>query len=333
MNVKNLGLMPALAAGLLVIFGAPSYADGDGAGPSSSGSAHHFARPVPTPMACNYAGSISINGTPAAAGDEIAVFDPDAVLCGVFRVKDPVKVPGSYGIVQIYGDDPGTPGVDEGAEPGDELSFKVWDASSATVYEGESLSLQAGSPLGAFFVPSQLPPVWRDRAGCVLNIGVTSADALIAFELHLEPGWNLISTPLLLDDSSVAGVFRRPGGQGVYHQGAVWRRIAGALTPTATLEPGYGYWVFVLEPVSVTLHGRLPDDADLPLTAGWSLVGIKQTTPMGRTLASWAEVAAWGWDAVNQCYFVVRLRDDSRDARHAFVPGQGYWLHLGEQPR
>ncbi len=70
-------------------------------------------------------GSLTIGGEPAQVGDEVAAFDPDGVLCGIFRVK----TEGIYGFLHIYENDTLTPTIDEGAEFGDTITFKVYDWS------------------------------------------------------------------------------------------------------------------------------------------------------------------------------------------------------------
>ena len=54
-------------------------------------------------------------------GDLVEFFDPDGVLCGKWTVRDK----GAYGLMAVYGDDPTTAEVDEGAEKGDELTVRV----------------------------------------------------------------------------------------------------------------------------------------------------------------------------------------------------------------
>ena len=54
------------------------------------------------------------------AGDVVTAYDPDGVLCGMHTVK----APGNYGFMHVYGDD-ATTFADEGAQPGDTISFEV----------------------------------------------------------------------------------------------------------------------------------------------------------------------------------------------------------------
>ncbi|MEI6154383.1 MAG: hypothetical protein WCQ90_09890, partial [Deltaproteobacteria bacterium] len=129
--------------------------------------AAHFASDVsPNLSATAFIGSFNINGLPAKPGDEIAFFDPQGVLCG----RGTVLVEGRYGPVYVYGDDPTTSGVDEGASSGDVLTVKIWDNTSGIELEGAQIVLTAGPPLGYSFEPSPIPPVWQNQANYVLNV-------------------------------------------------------------------------------------------------------------------------------------------------------------------
>jgi len=127
--------------------------------------AAHFAAPMATPYAANYLGQLLIDGYPADIGDEVAVFDAGGILCGHTRIT----TPGQYGIVQIYGDDPATAAVIEGATEDGVLTFKVWSKKTGKEYPGDKLRLVPGTAAGSF-LPSLAPPIWRVDAGYVLNI-------------------------------------------------------------------------------------------------------------------------------------------------------------------
>lgn len=68
-----------------------------------------------------WSGASTLNTNPIPSNAVIRVFDPDGVLCG----ESMVETPGSYGLVPVYGDDPFTQDIDEGAEPGDILSITI----------------------------------------------------------------------------------------------------------------------------------------------------------------------------------------------------------------
>jgi len=79
----------------------------------------------PTSKWADFYGSLTIDNEPVQIGDEIAAFDPQGNLCGVFVVKNE----GSYGFLHVYADDDTTLSIDEGAVSGDKITFKVFDSS------------------------------------------------------------------------------------------------------------------------------------------------------------------------------------------------------------
>ena len=125
----------------------------------------HFGFPHSSSLECNFIGTISILGQPASVGDEIGVFDNNNVLCAHFWITHP----GKYGIIHVYGDDPLTEDVDEGATEGETLTFKIWDKDKSIECEADHIQLTPGSPLGYFF-PSDTPPVWTENGAFSLNI-------------------------------------------------------------------------------------------------------------------------------------------------------------------
>jgi len=68
-----------------------------------------------------YSSNTLLNGEPVPIGAVITAYDADGLLCGC----DTVSRNGYYGLLQVYRDDPLTPDHDEGADPGEEVSFKI----------------------------------------------------------------------------------------------------------------------------------------------------------------------------------------------------------------
>ncbi|UCG51054.1 MAG: T9SS type A sorting domain-containing protein [Candidatus Latescibacterota bacterium] len=62
-------------------------------------------------------------------GAVVRAYDPDGVQCGEFTVT----TAGSYGLMAVYRDDFTTPGVDEGADPGDVISFTIDDVPATPI--------------------------------------------------------------------------------------------------------------------------------------------------------------------------------------------------------
>ncbi len=80
------------------------------------------ASPEISSLTCSFVGySSTLQGVALQPGDVITASDPDGIICGVTSVT----APGAYGPLVVYGDDPATSEVDEGAIEGDTLIFRV----------------------------------------------------------------------------------------------------------------------------------------------------------------------------------------------------------------
>jgi len=90
----------------------------------------HYSQVTPTNQWVNfYSDSTFVNGLWVEVGSVITAFDPDDVLCGI----DTVTTEGLYGFMSVYGDDSSTPGLDEGAMPGDTIKFKIDDVDAVPI--------------------------------------------------------------------------------------------------------------------------------------------------------------------------------------------------------
>ena len=90
--------------------------------------------------------------------------------------------------------------------------------------------------------------------------------------LDLEPGWNLISTPLQLDNPSVQDIFTTEI-LAIYEY-----NTSSYITPT-TLEPKKGYWIAVDSQKQFTLQGTQPT-SDVNLKQGWNLIAFASDKPI-----------------------------------------------------
>ena len=122
--------------------------------------AERMAGVTPTHTWVNFYGRAYLeDGTPLPAGATVQALDADGVACGAAVVTEA----GRYGLLACYGDDPTTP-EDEGASPGDVLTFTI-NGQPATV-SGEAVWTTHGDlqwvPLGsAPLWQVWLPVVWK----------------------------------------------------------------------------------------------------------------------------------------------------------------------------
>jgi len=154
-------IMASVGMALVSLFSA---AEKDGI--AFSASSRHFSNPKPTPLFIDFIGSCLINTKESQPGDEVAVFTSTGILCGAVAVT----TAGQYGVLHVYGDDPSTEEI-EGALPGEELMFVVWDSHLKTEY---TLSPDEMAPVSlGSFSSSPIPVVWKaDKSRYGLNLTI-----------------------------------------------------------------------------------------------------------------------------------------------------------------
>jgi hypothetical protein len=240
----------------------------------------HFPLPIPQPASVDFQGGLNICGAGANPGDEVAAFTPRGTLCGQFTVTEA----GLYGSLHVYGDDSSTAG-DEGARPGDILTFKVWDAKAQQERTGHALASTG-----------QSPPAWTQD----LDYWLVDLTCYCGETISLHRGWNLFSfatdtcyywtanppqVDLLpgvklkqvasLDEalSSIAGKYtdlRSFDTNGAHTYDTNNQQFS----DMDYLVPGYGYWIKISDDCTLALDGDiLSAQAQLRLHQGWNLVG------------------------------------------------------------
>nr|MBN2277209.1 T9SS type A sorting domain-containing protein [candidate division Zixibacteria bacterium] len=118
---------------------------------------------IPTTTWANFYGSVTAyNDNPIPVGSIIDAYDPDGIYCGT----DTVDISGKYGFLAVYGDDSRTDDIDEGANPGDSITF----------YINGRMAVANGPEL----------PVWTELGGeSEVNL---SASAMLGIESVAMPG-------------------------------------------------------------------------------------------------------------------------------------------------
>jgi|GEM_PF-436104 plastocyanin len=159
--------------------------------------------------------------------------------------------------------------------------------------------------IGELTVPAGYPAAFRVSA------------PLVHVQLNLVAGWNLISLPIAPIDPALDALF-----EGMPHTGTAWAwdpdgaRGLGTYVGTSVLEPLMGYWVYVTEPGTATVIGFPLSDTEVPLAAGWNLVGVPEEMVLPRHPALFGP--GWSWDG--HVYRAARVGD-------TLIPGAGYWFN------
>jgi hypothetical protein len=94
----------------------------------------------PTPFFTSFADTMiasTYNGEPVVVGSIIQAYDPSGIYCGIDTVRlDGGSGEAIFGYFSVYGDDPNTPALDEGAVAGEHITFKI-NGRTASVIGGD----------------------------------------------------------------------------------------------------------------------------------------------------------------------------------------------------
>ncbi|MBF0450948.1 MAG: tandem-95 repeat protein [Candidatus Magnetomorum sp.] len=236
---------------------------------------------------------ITVNGVPAEVGDEIGVFDNDGTLCGRTMIYDA----GIYAI-KVYGDDPSSTNIDDGAEKGNGLTFKLWiNRTNLEISLSKKMFDPQNTLWNAFPASPENPPQWTDNDDqWGLNIAAVTIQ-----EIPLTSGWNLFSFSInkvfytsttpptvatlsnaeFVKVTSLNDVLQSISGkyQLIRNVDSNTSHIYNPLLPDYInnlhyLAAGYGYWIKMYEPGTFVIAGTVADaSSTLLLREGWNLIG------------------------------------------------------------
>ena len=151
-------------------------------------------------------------------------------------------------------------------------------------------------------------------AGC--DIGAYELnDGAATVHLPLEAGWNMVSVPLLLGDSSPDVVFDNP--EAVY----TWDPLTKSYTIPTSVEPCRGYWVAKSSDETVEVTDAIIERWTQPdICCGWNMIGsvYGTTCPFTNpddTPDGSVEGFAYWWDPVTKSYQYC----------NEICPCKGYW--------
>ena len=105
-----------------------------------------------------YSSNTLFQGAPVAIGTVIDAYDPDGTHCGTYTVA----TEGEYGFLIVYRDDGLTQDVDEGAMPGDTITFKINSITVKTLGPDPGVWTEKGAILEVDLADN-LPPTIENR--------------------------------------------------------------------------------------------------------------------------------------------------------------------------
>jgi len=206
--------------------------------------------------------------------------------------------------------------VKQGAYPAD-------PSDGGLVYEGDGTSFaHTGLEPSTTYYYRAWSLVEDAGGGDVWSVGVADATAstsaeppTVEFSITLQPGWNMVSVPLLLPDMSMSTVF--DGAEAVY----TWNPSTKSYVQPQELDPSAGYWVAVNAVRTLEYAGVPVSGWSLTLQPGWHLAGsvcggtVDFSEPDDEPDGS-VEGFTYSWNPQSKSYTYSR----------ALEPGRGHWV-------
>lgn len=253
-----------------------------------------------------YCGSPALDGNQLMPGDIISVFDHDDVLCGIGTVRND----GSLPFTPVYRDYEGSP-LDEGAEPGEALKFKINDE----------------------WVMTSEPVYWTGMGD---RLELCQFMTIHGLTLNLNSGWNLVSWNI---DNDIEDVEDLLGGtindieliMGFNEVGLTYDPQLPQFSTLDKLDHHYGYWFKMYDDAELEIFGDPIGPIDgIMLNTGWNLISYWPETALPTTQALsdiWGDlVTVNGWkDGTPLTYDIAAPQFATLTEME---PGLGYWVNV-----
>jgi len=281
----------------------------------------------------NILGETTITWTPTATGT-YDIHLNDVLLIGTITVESYVtpQLVIEYSPDLVYEHDEVTISVtyDGNAESG--VSVDIVDPEGTLAYSKMTTALGTCTFIADEVGYWTIYASKTDYTEADETINVLDREPVYTYEISLSMGWNLISLPLIPENSSIEAVL-----VGILDSvEVVWEYDM--VTPWLAYDPeapsndleemvdGKGYWINMNAPATLTMSGNETDPFDpssYPLVEGWNLVGFKST--YSKTVDNY--LAGISYSRVYE-YDVGLVEVTSTDM---MIPGRGYWVATSEE--
>jgi hypothetical protein len=169
----------------------------------------------------------------------------------------------------------------------------------------------------------------------------TRSNETVEFTLYLEQGWNLVSIPLNLSNTSLTSVLQSIDGEYTslsYYDSSnyadPWKHHnvlkPANLNDLHDLQPNMGFWIYITKHQRKNLtisDKKFTTNLDITLHRGWNLVGYPCLQSFYRTYA--LNNIEYGQELDSIQYFDAKTKTWHEIASgDSFEPGRGYYFHL-----
>ena len=247
---------------------------------------------------------------PVQIGDVITAEDTGGVVCGIFTVDKP----NYYGYMPVYRDDSYTPDIDEGAEPGDTIIFKI------NGYEAEALGPDS--------------PVWTNH-GEMRNVDLYVAE-IDTVKIPLMTGWSLISWYVKTAEDSTHKILEDilPNVTVVlsYENGAlVYDPKNPNMSNLKEMDHLHGYWIRMAQTDTLLVIGNPADimETSIACEPGWNLVSYLPRKPdsVAHAFETVIDKLIRAYGFKNGAITFDPAKPEF-STLHILGPSYGYWLNL-----
>ena len=167
-----------------------------------------------------------------------------------------------------------------------------------------------------------------------LSIAITDETTVVAVYdpvWKLSAGWNLISTPIPVDNTAAqTDLFSQADGLIWF-----WQQESQRYEVTDLIEVGKGYWVYSDQSEGPIKISGTSTSSRIPVATGWNLTGVigNQVVPDSTGLSAFnpqpgAGSVVWTWDSEHQKLTNIDGKDLQLFKQNALFPGLGYWVFL-----
>gem|GEM_PF-2139632 len=240
-----------------------------------------------------------------------------------------------------------------------ELSYDIGDGdcpwlaespASGTVVPGGSQNITvtintAGLAPGNYTAEIVVASNDPDENPALVPVALQVEPPHISYNITLAAGWNLVSLPVMPDNTDIAdvtaGISGNVGIVWAYNTTAdpdtwLWYAPGNPLSTLTAIEEGMGYWFSMngtaaLEGSGQEIPGQGAPPPAYDVFVGWNLIGFSSTTSM--SLESYlASIAGdysivWGYNAAADTDpWLWYAPDISSSTLTTMEPGFGYWL-------
>jgi len=145
--------------------------------------------------------------------------------------------------------------------------------------------------------------------------------------IQLKQGWNLISSPLNLTNTTEAFNPIKPSFVSMFsYNGQTKQYIKeDPFNSSRQIDLGYGLWLKVSQNISLNINGDEFGNSAIPLYSGWNLIGYTNLTEKGINISNLKNYIASTYTNSSWSSYIPNRTINSLET---MKPGYGYWVKV-----